>query len=277
MYRWVKQEREREREGGGRARSGGETLLSGWKPDCLSPREQCSQYSVNCASLLRLEIVRWNSPKGVRRRDTRFQLEKLKRHPGCREFPPEGDMSSEPSTEMRTRNMFISYPHEDQALSFKRYWYKRFRFSRLRGNFGTLNLRDQSTLSTSKNRFFTFPSHTEYVKKESIVIAWVKKKTNSLLLMNVHVLYVLEDKRSKKNSVCLSVWLAGCTWTFAVDTITFEGVSGSKQNLVGVFYVWNVGLILKSKVTSWSWSWTEFWFSQKLCGATLNSVGIFSI
>ena len=29
---------------------------------------------------------------------------------------------------------------------------------------------------------------TEYVKRESIVIAWVKKK-NSLLLMNVHVLY----------------------------------------------------------------------------------------
>ena len=33
-----------------------------------------------------------------------------------------------------------------------------------------------------------------------------------------------------------------------MDTITFEGVSGSKQNSVGVFYVWNVGLALKSKV-----------------------------
>ena len=70
-------------------------------------------------------------------------------------------------------------------------------------------------------------------------------------------------------------------WTFHVDTITFEGVSGSKQNLVGVFYVWNVGLVLKSKVItwfwSWPWSWTEFWFSQKLCGATPNLLNIFSI
>ena len=65
--------------------------------------------------------------------------------------------------------------------------------------------------------------------------------------MNVHVLYVLEDKTSTKNfpficpsvclSVCLSVWLAVRKRTFDVDTITFEGVSGSKQNLVGVFYV----------------------------------------
>ena len=100
------------------------------------------------------------------------------------------------------------------------------------------------------------------------------EKKNSLLLMNVRVLYVLEDKTSKKNfrlSVCLSV----CTWTFAMDTITFEWVSGSKQNLVGVFYVWNVGLVLKSKVKSWSWSWREFLFSQKLCGATPNLVDIF--
>ena len=71
------------------------------------------------------------------------------------------------------------------------------------------------------------------------------------------------------------------TWTFHVDTITFEGVSGSKQNLVGVFYVWNVGLVLKSKLILWSWSWswfwTEFWFSQKLCKATPNFLNIFSI
>ena len=38
-------------------------------------------------------------------------------------------------------------------------------------------------------------------------------------------------------SVCLSVWMYVRTWTFHVDTITFEGVSGSKQNLVVVFYV----------------------------------------
>ena len=134
---------------------------------------------------------------------------------------------------------------------------------------------------------FTFSSHTEYVKRESIVIAWVQKQNNSLLLTNVHVLYVLEDKTSKKKfpCVCLSICPSGClavrTWTFHVNTITFEGVSGSKQNLVGVFYVWNAGLVLKSKVISWSWSWswswTEFRFSQKLSGATPNLVDIFSI
>ena len=92
----------------------------------------------------------------------------------------------------------------------------------------------------------------------------------------------LKRQYKQKNfrpSVCLSVRLSGCTWTFAVDTIIFEGVSGSKQNLVGVFYVWNVGLVLKSKLKSWSWSWswTEFWLSQKLFGVTPNLVGIFSI
>ena len=78
----------------------------------------------------------------------------------------------------------------------------------------------------------------------------MSKKKHSLLLVNVHfhVLYVLEDKASTKKfpSVCLAVR----TWTFDVDTITFAGVSGSKQNLVGVFYVLNVGLVLKSKVKS---------------------------
>ena len=60
------------------------------------------------------------------------------------------------------------------------------------------------------------------------------------------------SEKKKNSSVCLSVWMSVwtyvCTWTFHVDTITFEGVSGSKQNLVGVFYVRNVGLVLKSKV-----------------------------
>ena len=81
-----------------------------------------------------------------------------------------------------------------------------------------------------------------------------------------------QKKQKKFPSVCLS---------FHVDTETFEGISGSKQNLLGVFYVWNVGLELKSEVISWSWFWpwfwTEFWFSQKLCGATPNLVDIFSI
>ena len=109
-------------------------------------------------------------------------------------------------------------------------------------------------------------------------------KKNSLLLTNVYDFYVLEDKTRQKKfrlSVCLDVWMYVRTWTFRVDTITFEGVSGSKQNLVGVFHVWNVGLVLKSKVISWSrswsWFWTEFGFSQKLCGATPNLVDIFSM
>ena len=41
------------------------------------------------------------------------------------------------------------------------------------------------------------------------------------------------QNKQKKISAILSV----CKWTFAVDTITFEGVSGSEQNFVGVFYV----------------------------------------
>ena len=49
--------------------------------------------------------------------------------------------------------------------------------------------------------------HTEYVKREIIVIAWLKKK---LLLMNVRALHGLELKRSEKNCVCLSV----CGWFF---------------------------------------------------------------
>ena len=112
-------------------------------------------------------------------------------------------------------------------------------------------------------------------------------KKNSLLLTNDNDLYALEEKTSQKKfpsvclSVCLSVWMYVCKSTFHVDAITFEGVNGSKQNLVGVFYVWNAGLVLKSKVISWSWSWswfwTEFWFSQKLCGATQNLGDIFSI
>ena len=78
-------------------------------------------------------------------------------------------------------------------------------------------------------------------------------------------------------SICLSVWIYVRTWTFLEEEITFEGVNGFNQNLVGIFRVWNVGLVLKSKVISWSWFWTEFWFSQKLCGATPNLVDIFRI
>ena len=55
--------------------------------------------------------------------------------------------------------------------------------------------------------------------------------------MNVHVFYVLEHKKANKNfgsSVCLSGCLAVRTWILAVGTITFEGVSGSKRNFVGI-------------------------------------------
>ena len=62
-------------------------------------------------------------------------------------------------------------------------------------------------VKTSLIKLFTFSSHTEYVKRESIVIDWVKKKKNSLLLINVYDFYVLEDETSQKKfpSVCLSV------------------------------------------------------------------------
>ena len=52
----------------------------------------------------------------------------------------------------------------------------------------------------------------------------ISKKKNSLLLTNVYGFYVLEDKTSQKKFP--SVWISGCldvrTWTFHVDTITFE-------------------------------------------------------
>ena len=86
---------------------------------------------------------------------------------------------------------------------------------------------------------FTFSSHTEYVKRESIVIAWVKKKKFSPFDKCLCLLCLRRQNKLKKNfrlsvylSVCLDVWMYVRTWTFHVDTITFEGVSGSKQNLM---------------------------------------------
>ena len=51
-----------------------------------------------------------------------------------------------------------------------------------------------------------------------------EKKKKSLLLTNVYDFYVLEDKTSQKKfpSVCLSDRMYVRTWTFHVDTITFE-------------------------------------------------------
>ena len=62
----------------------------------------------------------------------------------------------------------------------------------------------------------------------------IEKKV--ILLMNVHDLYILELKTSKKIPVRLSVCLLGRLKNFSGCTITSEGVSVSKQNLVGVVY-----------------------------------------
>ena len=59
----------------------------------------------------------------------------------------------------------------------------------------------------------------------------MSEKKYSLRLMNIHVKYDLEL------SVCLSGYLAVRSWILAVVTITFEEVSGSKRNLVGVLYI----------------------------------------
>ena len=102
----------------------------------------------------------------------------------------------------------------------------------------------------------------------------MKKKKNSPFDKCSWFVCLRRQNKPKNISVCLSVWMYVRTWTFHVDTITFEEVSGSKQYLVGVFYVWNVGLVLKSKVISWSWSWswfwTEFWFFSLGLGPHLS-------
>ena len=55
---------------------------------------------------------------------------------------------------------------------------------------------------------FTFSSHTEYVKRESIVIAWVKEK-KILSFWQMFMICISEKtKEAKKNfrlSVCLDV------------------------------------------------------------------------
>ena len=71
-------------------------------------------------------------------------------------------------------------------------------------------------------------------KKRSIVVAWLEKK--NLLLMNVYVLYVLDSKQAKE-IFRLSVCTKGRLQNLSECTITFEGVSASKQNFMGVFYV----------------------------------------
>ena len=52
--------------------------------------------------------------------------------------------------------------------------------------------------------------------------------------MNVHVLYVRTQNKQKNIRLSARLYVRGF---LAVDTITFEGVIGSKLNLVGVVYV----------------------------------------
>ena len=87
-----------------------------------------------------------------------------------------------------------------------------------------------------KISIFTFSSHTQYVKKESIVIAWLKK-ISPFDECSCFVRLRTQNKQKKLPSVCLSVRTYVRTCILAVDPITFEGVSGFEQNLVGVFYV----------------------------------------
>ena len=54
--------------------------------------------------------------------------------------------------------------------------------------------------------------------------------------MNFHVLYVLELNTSKKKFICVYICMYVCPCVPSGDTISFEEVSGSKKNLVVVFY-----------------------------------------
>ena len=70
-------------------------------------------------------------------------------------------------------------------------------------------------------RVFTFSLHAEYIKRESIVIAWVEK--NILVFWWMFMFWWTQNKQKKfRPSVCLPVCLpvcrSVCTWTFAVDT-----------------------------------------------------------
>ena len=67
--------------------------------------------------------------------------------------------------------------------------------------------------------------------------------------MNIYVSYVLELKTNRQKFPSARGFLA-------MDTVTFEGVSGTKIS-VGFFYVWNLVLVFKSKVKLWSWSWKK--------------------
>ena len=62
-----------------------------------------------------------------------------------------------------------------------------------------------------------------------------EKKISSFDQCSCFVCLRRHNKQKKCPSVCRSVCMYVRTWTFHVDTITFEGVSWFKQNFVGVF------------------------------------------
>ena len=170
---------------------------------------------------------------------------------------------------------FVGYIYHVISLSL-------FSQSQIHSRSSTASLRSHCERSyedqnISFKPFFTFSSHTEYKKRKYCKRMIEKKILSFWWICFVYLRSQKKEKKSVRLSVCLYV-----RGILAVDTITLEGViSGSKQNLLGVFDVLNVGLVLKSKGKSlswfWSWSWTGFWFWQKLCGTTPNLVGIFNI
>ena len=115
---------------------------------------------------------------------------------------------------------------------------------------------------TCHNRYISFYFLITYgvCKKRKYCNRMSEKEKFSLFDEFSCFVCLRRQNERKKISVRLSVCLSGCMWNLCT------------------FYVWNVGLVLKSKVKSWpwSWSWTEFRFLKKPCGATSNLVGIFS-
>ena len=88
--------------------------------------------------------------------------------------------------------------------TWRRVWSTRNRFYLAAGWRGQLhNLRWMAhfTLSYHKVLFFNFLIKYEVFKKKKYCNR--KNEKNSLLLMNVHALYVFELKKKRKNSVCL--------------------------------------------------------------------------
>ena len=102
---------------------------------------------------------------------------------------------------------------------------------------------------------FSLSHHKRGMWKEKVLYShkW-KKKFSRFDECLCFVCLRTQNKQKKNPSVCLSGWLCVRVYArrFGLWTHTFEGVSGSKRNSVGVFYIWNVNLVLKTKVKSYS-------------------------